>query len=184
MGFIYNSKILSDKECEFIKGYILKNESKVKSLGDDEYAFTKNDSLTGRYKIFNWLYTDIGDLLIPKLKMIFSQLNLKYPIAIQCWVNTFRKGEGIKKHMHLPYPGYKDEKLTSGHIFISGPEDIGTWYEDEKMDNGVGELTLFTSDIFHYVPENTTDEVRITIAIDIAEETIRQKSNRYYIMEK
>ena len=126
MGFIYNSKILSDKECEFIKGYILKNESKVKSLGDDEYAFTKNDSLTGRYKIFNWLYTDIGDLLIPKLKMIFSQLNLKYPIAIQCWVNTFRKGEGIKKHMHLPYPGYKDEKLTSGHIFISGPEDTSS----------------------------------------------------------
>ena len=182
MGFVYNSKILSEEECDFIKNYILENENKIKLMGEDKYPLTSEDSLTGRYKVFNFLHSEIGNILLPKLKDIFDEVGLKYPLTIQCWGNIFRYGEGIGKHKHLP-PNSTD-KILSSTLFISGPTHIGTWYEGEKIENEVGSLTIFTGDMLHYVPKNTTNEVRITLALDIAEETIRQKSNRYYIMEK
>ena len=70
MDFIYDSIILSKKECNEIKKYILDNEEMVKSFGPDVYPGTEDNSLTGRWKIFNWLHTEVGDILVPKLTKI------------------------------------------------------------------------------------------------------------------
>ena len=128
MSFKYSNIILSKEECNFISDYILENEEYVKSLGPDVYSHTSEDSLSGRHTIFNWLNTVIGDILIPKLENIFDELGLKYPISVNCWANTFRKGEGIKPHFH------SKSDILCGHIFISGPTDIGTRY----LENGIG----------------------------------------------
>ena len=186
MGFKYNSNILNEEECKFISNYILKNEDRVKSLGPDVYSHTSEDSLSGRHTIFNWLNTDIGDILVPKLRTIFNKMNLDYPISINCWANTFRKGEGIKPHFH------SKSDILCGHIFISGPTDIGTRYlengigtEDVLYKNNPGELNLFSADLWHAVDENKTDEVRVTMAMDIfVGEDRNFDKNRYYVMEE
>ncbi len=188
MGFIYNSKILNDEECNFIEKWILDHEDEIKSMGDDNYPLTDKDSLTGRYKVFNFLYSEVGEILLPKLRDIFDEIGLQYPLTIQCWGNIFRYQEGIGKHKHIPHSGYTKERILSATLFISGPTDIGTWYEDEKFENEVGALTIFTGDMLHHVPKNMTDKVRITMALDVAEKTRRwprlDKQDRYYIMEE
>jgi len=176
MDFIYNNKILNPQECDFIKNYILENEDYMKSLGPDVYPGTSDDSLTGRYRYLNMLHTPIGDILLPKLKNIFKELDLHYPVTIQSWANTFRNGEGIAKHVHGHYTNTDTQKYISGNLFVSGPTSIGTWYGSEKYENEAGFLTLFPCDTSHYVPENTTDDVRISIAIDISSGTKPPKS--------
>ena len=186
MSFKYSNIILSKEECNFISDYILENEEYVKSLGPDVYPGTSPNSLSGRHTIFNWLNTDIGDILIPKLENIFDELGLKYPISVNCWANTFRQGEGIKPHFH----SLKDYILCS-HIFISGPTNIGTRYfedgpdnKDNKMENVPGEIILFTPDLWHSVDNNITDEVRITMAMDIFPGQYKEDTKRYYVMEE
>ena len=184
MDFLYNSKILSEKECNFIKDYILENEDKIKLLGPDEYGGTSNNSLTGRFKLYNFLYTPVEDIMLPKLRKIFNKLNFKYPISIQCWANIFRHNEGISKHIHA-----NKDKFPSANVFISGPTDMGTWYEEKdksmkKIYNEIGNFTMFWSDIYHYVPKNFTDKIRVTMAMDIHTEKRYSNLTRYYIMEK
>ena len=55
MKFPYTKKILNKKDCLALKKIILKREESIKALGSDEYPGTSNNSLTGRYLIFNWL---------------------------------------------------------------------------------------------------------------------------------
>ena len=190
-------KFLIQEECDFIKDYILENEQKVKDLGPDEYEGTGDNSLSGRHGIFNWLNTSIGDILIPKLRKTFIELDLVFPVYVQCWGNTFRNKEGIKPHPHNSLtedgtPQHPD--FICVHLFISGPTDVGTYYDFDKTfwedfkdkrkseesyqemlyninwtkhDNYPGEITLFDSMTAHYVPPNPNDEVRITLEMDI-----------------
>ena len=98
------------------------------------------------------------------------------------YLHTFRKGEGIKNHQHRHVLSKLD--FDCGNIFISGPTNVGTWYDGEKIENKIGELVLFKADMWHHVPENPTDEVRITLAIDICTHDCPTIENRFYIMEK
>ena len=183
---ILKSKIiLSSKECEIIKEYILSNEDRIKQLGPDMYSGTSENSLTGRYKYFNYLYTDeIGSILIPKLDKIFSEIGVKYPISVQCWANTFRKNEGISVHKHGPI----NESFLCANLFISGPTKPGTtYYIDNNFldcENHPGEIHIFDSNLYHYVSENKTEEIRISLAFDILPELDDQDTTRHYIFRK
>ena len=64
---------LSSQECDIISQYIIDNENMVKSIGPDIYSKTSDDSLTGRYSVFNYLYYPPGKILIPKLKNILDR---------------------------------------------------------------------------------------------------------------
>jgi len=114
--------ILSEKESDWLYNYIIDNEDKVKGMGEGKYDGTVDDAITGRFMIHNYMYGPCGDLLIPKLYPIFKELKLQYPISIQCWANIFREGEGIEEHMH-------GGGFISGHIFLGGDKDVGTWYQ-------------------------------------------------------
>ena len=94
---INKKNLLNKEECEQIKNFILNNEERIKSLGPDIYAGTSDNSLTGRYSVYNFMYDLPGDIIIPKLKEIFIKDKLNFPISIQSWANIFRKNEGIKK---------------------------------------------------------------------------------------
>ena len=190
--FLFKETILDKKELEFIKNYILEQEDYVKSLGPDTYEGTSDNSLTGRHRSFNWLTTPIGDILIPKIREVISKLNFcEYPIGVQCWANTFRYNEGINKHNHGEW------KFLSGNLFIDGPEDIGTYYFENrewvKYKSIKGEYTLFSSELPHYVPKNKTNDVRISIATDMypsgdweaqgAWKEIKENKKRYIILD-
>jgi len=189
--FPFKKVILSKEELEQIKDYILSTEDYVKSLGPDNYSKTASNSLTGGYEYFNYLNSPIGKILKPKLVELFSELGLTYPIAVKCWANAFRKLEGINLHCH------STREYFCGNLFISGNTKPGTTYFYESptafaeldIENTPGELSIFSSKVLHGVKPNQTDEVRISMAIDILENTSQEdltKANDpgvFYIFE-
>ncbi len=148
---------ISTEEAAIIKNYILENEVRVKNLGPDIYPGTSDDSLTGRFKVYNWLTSKtVGEILEPKLSKLFSNM------YIQLWANIFRKGEGIKDHSH----GARYN--TSGNLFIDGPDNTATGYERRQpIKNKIGTLITFNSDVVHWVNPNTSDTPRISLAFDV-----------------
>lgn len=162
---VISEKILNNRECNKIKKYILMNEKIIKRMGPDMYSATSEDSLTGRYYCFNFLNTkEVGDILIPKFKNIFQKL--KSPVFIQCWANTFRKNEGIEFHKHGA-----DLDFLCANLFISGPTKPGTTYyingEFIDIENEIGVLTMFDSNLGHMVKPNYNDLIRVSIGLDI-----------------
>ena len=151
---IFSIDILSINECISISNYILEMESEIKSLGEDIYSKTCEDSLTGRFALFNYLNHFPGEILVPKLKKIFGSS------LIQCWANIFRINEGIDSHYH-------GRGFVSANIFLSGDPNIGTYYNNQKFVNKPGSLVIFPSEIVHYVPPNTSSTERISLALDI-----------------
>ena len=156
---------LTEQECSIIYDRILETEDYVKSLGEDVHGGTADNSLTGRHWINNYLFDDvIGPILIPKLKVLFVG-----NVWIQCWANTFRKGEGITSHCHRP-PAPKRQPpfpWSCVNLFIGGDPTIGTWFEGEKQINDPGEIMVFESETHHWVDPNPTDQIRISMAMDV-----------------
>jgi len=162
---------LTQEECDTIVHEILSLEDAVKRLGPDIYPGTSEDSLTGRYKYFNYLNVPkINTILEPKLKKLLG------PCVLQCWANILRQGEGIDEHTHFGGVGtaYAERHGLTGNIFLYGDPTIGTYYNFPelgpirvKYDNKVGELSLFTPTLVHGVPKNTTGDMRISMAIDV-----------------
>lgn len=176
---IFNSFCTLD-ECKVLKAFILNNEERIKELGPDLYRGTEDDSLTGRYHYHNFLNElEVKEILEPKLKTLFEKMDIKLPVSVQCWANTFRKDEGIILHSHSTY----DEFLCM-NLFISGPTLPGTTYllEDKyvNFENKIGDLCLFKSDLYHGVSPNKKDEIRISMAFDIIS-GIEEDRNRYYL---
>jgi hypothetical protein len=175
---------LTKKECKIIKNFILENEEKIKSLGPDEYDLTENNSLTGRFKIYNFMYDLPGEIIIPKFKKLFKIKNINLPVSIQSWANTFRKNEGIKKHKHSDD---LNNKFICANLFIYGNENIGTNYilnnKDINYKNNLGEIMFFDSNLEHYVNKNTENNVRITMAFDIYPNREIKDKKRFYILK-
>ena len=153
---------LSEKECDLISNFILTYEDTIKRQGEDFYPGTAKNSLTGRHPYFNYLNYAPGQILIPKFRALFGKT------TIQCWANTFRKGEGIKTHTHSNL-SKGDPTFVAGNLFIDGPEHIGTIYDGELKESKRGTLAYFPSTLPHSVNKNTTDQVRISMAIDVYE---------------
>ena len=188
MTIPHNEKLLDSRECSTLKEIILQNEKSVKELGPDIYDGTSgNDSLTGRYTVYNWLNnSEFRNIFLPKLKNFFLKLHYSFPIKLQCWANTFRIGEGITIHNHDPL-------VTSANVFICGDPNISTIFviDDEELviPNEKGNITIFPGSALHYVNPNTERSfllhgIRISIGMDIYLNGVcpydPENYNRYY----
>jgi hypothetical protein len=169
--------ILSRRECNDIKHIILSRENTIKNMGPDVYNATASNSLTGRYRFFNFfLDSKFRSIMEPKLLKVYENLNMPKPLIVQCWANTFRKGEGIGWHKHWGHDS--PSGFHSSHVFINGDRSIGTSYRidgrEKKFRNRYGQLSLFSPTIEHCVFPNNSDHIRISIAMDIhfSKETI------------
>ena len=161
MNRIEKREFLTSKESDTITKIILSLEDDIKRIGPDMYLGTSHNSLTGRYYCFNLLHVDVIDQIIrPKLKEIFGSC------VVQCWANTFRKGEGIQEHIHRDESSSK-EFYASLNIFLSGDPSIGTYYEGVKHESEVGWITIFPTDMYHSVPPNPGHDIRVSMAMDV-----------------
>lgn len=166
--FIYEG-FISEEECDIIADQVLEHQDEVKALGEDRYQGTLGDnSLTGRYYIYNWLENQtIRDIIYPKLKLLFGKR-----AYAQVWCNVYGKGEYIMEHSHGdPSRPNQTSEIKTGWtcstLFLRGPTDVGTWFARKKLENVKGDLVCFNSNLAHFVPKNPYDELRITMAIDI-----------------
>ena len=164
--------ILSRRECEDIKNIILSQENSIKRMGPDIYSATSPDSLTGRYRYFNFfLDSKFRSIMQPKLLAVYERLKLPKPMIIQCWANTFRTGEGIGWHKHWGEDSSFGPDFHSVNIFIDGDRSIGTSYRidgrEKKFRNRYGQMSLFSPTIEHCVFPNHGNQTRISIAMDI-----------------
>ena len=156
-------EFLSIEECDVIYNRILETEEFVKSLGEDIHNGTAENSLTGRHWCHNYLYDKvIADILLPKFRVVLGRKRY-----IQCWANTFRKGDYIDPHRHAG----ESEEFLSANIFLKGRVEPGTTYHTDTglvdLKNTVGELVLFDSSTVHSVKEYQYDDIRVTLAMDI-----------------
>ena len=175
---LMNYDLLTQEESELIAKTIIATEGDVKKLGDDRYGGTSEDSLTGRYYCYNYLNNEIiGPIIKPKLKKIVG------PCIVQCWANIFRKGEGIGEHEHLDKRENDPAQFASANIFIQGDKSIGTHYQGLHHESKVGQLSIFPPDMRHHVSENTTDEIRVSIAMDLWEKTEKMQNIKQNIMQ-
>ena len=185
--------ILSRRECEDIKNIILSQENSIKRMGPDIYSATSPDSLTGRYRYFNFfLDSKFRSIMQPKLLAVYERLKLPKPMIIQCWANTFRTGEGIGWHKHWGEDSPFGPDFHSVNIFIDGDRSIGTSYRidgrEKKFRNRYGQMSLFSPTIEHRVFPNHGNQTRISIAMDIhfSKETIWDKPlfpHRYFYLD-
>ena len=154
-------EFLNSEESKTISEFILESESRVKALGPDMFKGTSEDSLSGRHVWFNYLNDEPGKILIPKLRKLFGTC------VVQCWANTFRKGEGIKPHSHKSPDEVDYPDFLCANIFLSGPNSGTVYPKYGTVIPNIGALTLFPNDCVHYVKPNETDEVRVSMAMDI-----------------
>jgi hypothetical protein len=162
MDSIKKYDFLTQSECEILINVILSLENEIKELGPDNYPGTNPDSLTGRYLFFNFLHVDIvNSILVPKLRKLFG------PCVVQCWANSFRKGEGIREHAHVDKDEDVDILYASANLFLCGDPNIGTYYNGIKHVNKPGQFTVFSRSELHHVPKNPTNDIRISMAMDI-----------------
>ena len=76
---------------------------------------------------------------------------------------------GIARHRHRDptAPGAPPVDWTCTNLFIGGDPGLGTWFDGVKNENKRGELMLFPSSLYHWVPPNKIDQVRISMAADV-----------------
>lgn len=180
---IIREQLFSLVEIEKIKQFIILEEGNIKKIGPSVYPGTSSDSLTGRFPFYNFLNSNIGTLIKNKLFPFLDKLNFIRPLSIQCWANTFRKGEGINIHKH----SNNNLFFYCANIFISGNKNIGTIFVKEdkhrKFENNPGEIMLFDSQYHHLVQPNTDEEIRISMALDIHENKKIIDNKRFYIYD-
>jgi|TARA_B100000035_G_scaffold76691_1_gene63933 hypothetical protein len=171
-------EFLSIEECDILYDRILETEEHVKSLGDDLHNGTADNSLTGRHWCHNYLNDKVvSSIIVPKLRIIVGRKKF-----IQCWANTFREGEGIARHCHRNAndPLSPPTNWTCTNLFIGGDPGVGTWFEGEKHENHRGELMMFSSSVYHWVPPNKSSKIRITMAMDIHSSVLGGHNDQQY----
>ena len=175
--------IFSKKEVKIINKFILNNEDKIKNISPSIYGKDDN-SLTGRYHVYNFFNSKIGNLLLKRIIPFLRKNNINPPASIQCWANVFRKGEGISKHIHEAKENSVSTNFPVANIFLKGDNKIGTTYiingREKNIPNEVGQIVLFTSDVEHYVSKNKTSDPRISMALDIHPNVLVSDKERFY----
>jgi len=151
---------LSTEECKLIEKVLLEKEQEILALPITTDMYT---GTTARYSSYNFL-NYIPEIDITKKFFDLPIMQDEDEFWVQCWVNILNKGEGIPMHNH----GHPENIFYAGNIFISGPDNCFTFYDDVgHVPNTVGELHLIDCHLWHGVKENINDQPRLSIACDI-----------------
>lgn len=186
--FISIDNVYSVDECKEIKKILLTKETDLlqktnQNLDQDIQSGIirdggtglGNSSITSRFIYFNllnWNYDFCNKLkkkLKQNIKFYLQQYDLSYDeYYVKCWFNVLRKDQKILKHHHSDHP----YTLIGGHLTIC-TQNTHTYYENPfnnevvKIENTVGDLTLFPNWIKHWTDPYKGDDVRISIAMDV-----------------
>jgi len=167
-------KFFSEEECKQLMEYCDKKEQELEKLKSGSSPGQKGKSqniipVTQRHHSrYNFFYenTQYISRLIACIKEVLP--DLEFPIAVQSWVNIYRKGQGIKWHSHAGKNGCS----FSANIFLGGPKTPGIYYSVDpenifNIENETGSMHLFPNNLNHMVPKNESKKKRYTVGITI-----------------
>ena len=161
----------NNKECEKLIKYAHKKEEyfiKKGNIASDSSFYSKDQINTANFYQYNFFKDNPKyiDRFLVCLKEILPWL--KYPIAVQAWVNIYKTGEGIEWHNHAGLDGHS----YTANIFLGGITEPGIKYTEPGKDetcilNRVGEMLLCGCSLGHMVPPNQSDSPRYSVGMTI-----------------
>ena len=174
MEIVKGYNFFSEEECRELIQYCDKKEIEFEKLRGSNNQGQKGTQrsvipITQRnHSRYNFFYENSQYInrLITCVKTVFPEL--EFPIAVQSWVNIYRKGQGIKWHSHAGTNG----SSFSANIFLSGPKKPGIYYSVDpenifNVENEVGAMHLCPNKLSHMVPQNESKKKRYTVGITI-----------------
>ena len=175
------AKVILDQEKKILEQYP-DGSFEYTNYSDGSTGLGK-DSLTSRYSFYNlleWdypvckqLYENIRIFHNEYLYGTIGQKKKKYKsldglLQIRCWANVMRKGDKIKKHSHSSHPW----TYLSGHFCVQCENTSTNYYHTYtgnpyRIENSIGQMTIFPTWVPHDTDKHEGDSERITIAFDI-----------------
>lgn len=163
-------QFFTPKECKDLSKILLRDERMVLDIPNEDHPYYTG--LTVQHNVYNWL--DNEDLLIydiPKRLFRLPEFQQEEVLYVQCWANILRQGENIPDHIHgfdgtNPHHGIEDQ-FYACNIFIDGPIETGTYYNDTYERNTIGQMELLGSKVPHGVRTHMSHTPRISMAMDI-----------------
>ena len=153
-----------------------------------EFRDNKNNYKFTHFINNRWenIYLDVNE--IPSIKPLLS-LTTSYAIEVfseiikphqtlmiphsllgydknEFWFNAARQGESTDTHNHI------NKSVVSGVFYLKAPENSANlFFKEDKHEMEVkaetSKLVLFPAELDHYVPENKSEEERISIAFNL-----------------
>ena len=160
----------NNKECEKLIKYADKKEKHFIKKDNDDLAtsFYSKDQITANFNQYNF-FRDNPTYINRFLTITKEILSwLKYPIAVQGWVNIYKTGEGLGWHNHAGLTGHS----YTANIFLGGETQPGIIYTEPGQNsitikNKVGAMLLSNCYMWHKVPLNESNVFRYSIGITI-----------------
>jgi hypothetical protein len=174
------------QECFEIKDYLLQKETELlkkhtnhmEGVGDAKTGLG-NNSITSRFPYFSVF--DFEHPFVEKIKQAIleymqdicdiTKTDWHSHLFSQSWFNVMRTGQKIDFHSH----GFHENTLYGFHITIA-TENTSTIYHNPfdtnqaiEVSNDIGAITLFPNFIAHETTRYNGNDVRISIAGDIAD---------------
>lgn len=162
---------------DLLKRKILKNEPKILKKysaigyngkltdGGTGLGFNSLTSRSPNYNVLSWWGINFLKKEIKKNyeKVIGGKVDSIY---VQCWANVMRNGEQIKPHRHEDDP-YNLHGRFAGNLVVSVDQLTHTYYDGTPVENKIGRMIIFPSQVLHWTDTYRGKSERITIAFDI-----------------
>ncbi|MEH6545841.1 MAG: hypothetical protein V7701_05405 [Sneathiella sp.] len=174
MDLVEGFRFFSAEDCEQVVHYCDQKESEMRKF---HKMLVKNGEATDNPKIpitqryhSEYNYFRENPQHIPRLLTCIREVlpMLEFPVAVQAWVNIYRKGQGIMWHTHGGTNGYS----YSANVFLGGKTEPGIYYSVNpdktfNVENEVGAMHVFPHSLNHMVPPSETKVKRYTLGITI-----------------
>ena len=178
MELIRGYRFFSEDKCKQVIGYCDRKEKELiryfgktgrgKGKGKIKPKDSKIPVTQKSHSLYNFFLEN--PRYVPHLLTCLGEMlpELEFPIAVQAWVNIYRKGQGIMWHSHAGKNGYS----FSANVFLGGSTTPGIYYsvnpeDGYNIENEVGSLHLFPHSLNHMVPPNESDQKRYTLGITV-----------------
>ena len=174
MDLVKGYRFFSQEDCRNVIRYCDEKEKEMKIFHQSlvksgESTDNPKIPITQRYHS-QYNFFEQNPEYVPKLVSCIREVlpGLEFPVAVQAWVNIYRKGQGIMWHTHGGKNGYS----YSANVFLGGETKPGIYYSVNPNDvfnveNEVGSMHVFPHSLNHMVPESESDLKRYTLGITV-----------------
>ncbi len=174
MDLVKGYRFFSENDCKSIIQHCDEKEKEINKfhqvlVQNSESTHNPRIPITQRYHS-EYNFFEENPEHVPRLLACIREVlpELEFPVAVQAWVNIYRKGQGVMWHTHGGKNGYS----YSANVFLGGETTPGIYYavnpdDTFKVENEVGAMHVFPHSLNHMVPPSESMLKRYTLGITI-----------------